>query len=49
MPHILPARPHLFIVSEMPPFLQGQGFSFARLVNIDVLNNELVNADAVLG
>ncbi|KKO44657.1 hypothetical protein WG68_13965 [Arsukibacterium ikkense] len=48
MPHILLARPHPFIVSEMAPFLQEQGFRFNRLLNLDALNDELAKADAAV-
>ncbi|WP_372625283.1 hypothetical protein [Arsukibacterium sp.] len=48
MPHILLARPHPFIVSEMAPFLQQQGFGFNRLLNLDSLNDELAKADATV-
>ena len=48
MPHILLARPHPFIVSEMAPFLQQQGFSFNRLPQLDALDDELVKADAAV-
>ncbi len=48
MPHILLARPHPFIVSEMAPFLQEQGFSFNRLLTPGELNGELAKADAAV-
>ena len=48
MPHILLARPHPFIVSEMAPFLQQQGFSFNRLSQLDALNDELAKADVAV-
>lgn len=44
MSHILLARPHPFIVSEMAPFLQEQGFSFSRLTQPDALGAELAHA-----
>lgn len=48
MPHILLARPHPFIVSEMAPFLQEQGFSFSRLPQLDALDTELAKADVAV-
>ncbi|MCH8536995.1 MAG: hypothetical protein LAT66_04400 [Alkalimonas sp.] len=48
MSHILLARPHPFIVSEMAPFLQDQGHSFSKLTQLDALNEQLSQAKAAV-